>query len=132
MQCWELIVAVVGMKGNLRVICVKLKKHKALKSIELASLYVYYLWAQAIKKSALLLLSNCRGNGLQWTERAATLLFSCIHLLYSLGDQPGSNVVTPQNEHQPRTHMLIYCPIEPVRLGLLGVCSLAVFTADAF
>lgn len=86
MQCWELIVAVVGTKKNLRVICVKLKKpHKTLKSIELASLYVYYLWAQAIKKPTLLLLSNCRGNGLQWTERAITLLFSCNHVLYSLG-----------------------------------------------
>lgn len=73
--------------------------------------------------SAVLLLSNCRGNGLHWTKGAVMLLFSCDHLLYSLGggcrdtDQPGSNVVSPQNEHQPCTHVLIYCPLQPVRLS---------------
>lgn len=50
---------------NLRVICVKFKKPQSPKSIELANCYVYYLWAQAIKMSALLLLSNCRENGLK-------------------------------------------------------------------
>lgn len=122
MQCWELIVAVVGTKRNLRGICVKLKKnHKALKSIELASLCVYYLWAQAIKKSALLLLSNCRGNGLQRTQRAVTLLFSCNHLLYLLGgaastqtSQVAMGLVNQMNTMYPRADLRAWL------VGILG------------